>query len=212
MQAYENVTTQLQVEELGACALVQDLLPLFLEGEVSPSSRDLITEHLARCERCAGYMAGAQSVRVQLRRELAQRVASVQADEPRRGALLRWRELFAGMIAMMLCLPGGASAAAVGAGLDSGDPGTLLIGLIVATIISAMLLGLARLIGPLTRARVSSLFGGIALGGAGMILVMIFSGGGGSPIGVLTGFAVGVAGLVGVWSGVARDGQMPLFS
>jgi len=88
----------------------------------------------------------------------------------------------------------------------------VLWGLIVATIISAMLLGLARLIGPLTRARVSSLFGGIALGGAGMILVMIFSGGGGSPIGVLTGFAVGVAGLVGVWSGVARDGQMPLFS
>lgn len=206
--ANETITTELRSQELGACALVQDLLPLYLEGEVSPGSRDLITEHLAGCERCAGFMAGAQTVRAQLRRDQIQRVESARQDTPRRGAVLLWRELLAGGMAMLLCLPGGVAAAAVGSGLRSGGE-ELLVGMFVATMVCAALLGLARILGPLTSARLSALFGGVALGGGGVIMLMIF-GAGGSPFGALAGFAVGVAGLVGVWAGVAREGRWPL--
>lgn len=208
MYANETITTHLRSQELGACALVQDLLPLYLEGEVSPGSRDMITEHLAGCERCAGFLAGAQTVRVQLRRDQVQRAASVQQDAPRRGPVLLLRELLAGGMAMLLCLPGGVAAAAVGSGLNMGQEETLLMGMILVTMVVAGLLGLARILGPLTGPRLSALFGGVALGGGGVILMMVFAGG--SPFGVLTGFLVGLAGLVGVWAGVARDGRLPL--
>ena len=58
MTAYETTTARLFQQELGACALIQDLLPLYVEGEVSPGSRAMIMEHVARCEHCAGYLAG----------------------------------------------------------------------------------------------------------------------------------------------------------
>jgi predicted anti-sigma-YlaC factor YlaD len=45
------------------------MLPFYLESEVSPESRMLIDEHLNECERCASFMAGAQSVQTHLRRE-----------------------------------------------------------------------------------------------------------------------------------------------
>jgi predicted anti-sigma-YlaC factor YlaD len=204
----ETITTNLRpLPELGACALVQDLLPLYLEGEVSPGSRDLITEHLAGCDRCAGFLAGAQTVRAQLRRDGLQRAETLRQDAPRRGAVLRLRDILASVTAMILCLPGGAAAAAVGFGLRSGQD-ELFVGLIVASMVTGALLGLARVLGPLTNARLSAIFGGIALGGAGVILM--FTLGESSGVMVLAGFAVGVAGLVGVWSGVARDGRVPL--
>jgi anti-sigma factor RsiW len=209
MQAYETATTRLRAEETGACALVQDLLPLYLEGEVSPVSREQISQHLASCERCAGFLAGAQSVRGQLRRHDLQRASSLRADAQPRGAVLRVRELLAGVTAMLLCLPGGAAAAAISAGLD-GSSDALFVGMVVAAMVCAGLLALARLLGPLTSARLSAIFGGVALGGAGVILLMVFGSGAGSPLGILAGFAVGIAGLVGVWSGVARDGRGPL--
>lgn len=209
MQAYETSTTRLRAEALDACALVQDLLPLYLEGEVSTVSREQISQHLAGCERCAGFLAGAQSVRAQLRRHDQQRAASLQADQQPRGAVLRVRELLAGIAAMLLCLPGGGAAAAISAGLD-GSPDALLVGLIVAAMVCAALLGLARILGPLSSLRLSAIFGGVTLGGAGVLLLMLLGSGAGSPIGVLAGFAVGIAGLVAVWSGVARDGRLPL--
>jgi hypothetical protein len=67
-----------------------------MEHEVSDSSRDLIGEHLARCERCAGYMAGARSMREQLRREGALRAGQAAQDRATRQAIalgqrrLRW--------------------------------------------------------------------------------------------------------------------------
>src|SRR5689334_7591506 len=84
MTAYESTTVQINSAEYGSCALIQDLLPLYLEGEVSSGSRDTIVEHLARCERCAGYLAGAQSVRAQLRRDRSAReqVAGRAAPRP----------------------------------------------------------------------------------------------------------------------------------
>ncbi len=60
--SYESTTSRLAQQELGACTLIQDLLPLYMDGEVSPSSRETIAEHLTRCERCAGFLAGARSV------------------------------------------------------------------------------------------------------------------------------------------------------
>jgi hypothetical protein len=96
MTSFETATTRLVQQELGACALIQDLLPLYMEHEVSASSRDLIAEHLARCERCAGYMAGARSMREQLRREGALRAGQAAQDQVTQQAIvlgqrrLRW--------------------------------------------------------------------------------------------------------------------------
>jgi hypothetical protein len=96
MTSFETATTRLVQQELGACALIQDLLPLYMEHEVSASSRDLIAEHLARCERCAGYMAGARSMREQLQREGALRAGQAAHDHATQQAIalgqrrLRW--------------------------------------------------------------------------------------------------------------------------
>jgi hypothetical protein len=208
MHAYETSTTRLRAETIDPCALVQDLLPLYLEGEVSAVSREQISQHLAGCERCAGFLAGAQSVRAQLRRHDQQRVASLQADQRPRGAVLLWRELLAGGMAMLLCLPGGVTAAMVGSGLDSGDQALLAVGVIGAIIICGLLFGLARVMGPLTSTRASTLLGGLALGGAATIAMLFFSST--SAIGLLAALLLGFAGLAGVWAGVARDGRLPL--
>jgi hypothetical protein len=96
MTGYETATTRLVQQELGACALIQDLLPLYMEHEVSASSRDLIAEHLTRCERCAGYMAGARSMREQLQREGTLRAGQAAHDHATQQAIalgqrrLRW--------------------------------------------------------------------------------------------------------------------------
>jgi hypothetical protein len=96
MTSFETATTRLVQQELGACALIQDLLPLYMEHEVSVNSRELIAEHLARCERCAGYMAGARSMREQLQREGALRTGQAAQDQATRQAIalgqrrLRW--------------------------------------------------------------------------------------------------------------------------
>lgn len=66
---HESTTTRLAQQEFGECVLIQDLLPLYLDNEVSEGSRAMIAEHLSRCERCAGFLAGARSMRMQLRGE-----------------------------------------------------------------------------------------------------------------------------------------------
>jgi anti-sigma factor RsiW len=208
MHAYETATTRLRAEETGACALVQDLLPLYLEGEVSAVSREQISQHLASCERCAGFLAGAQSVRAQLRRDQGQRAASLRADQQPRGAVLYVRELLGGFTAMLLCLPGGLTAALIGTGLDSGDQAALAVGVLGVIVICALLLGLARVMGPLTSTRTSTILGGVALGGAAVLAMLFFSST--SAVSLVASLLLGLAGLVGVWSGVARDGRLPL--
>jgi predicted anti-sigma-YlaC factor YlaD len=59
----------IEPESLTDCALVQDLLPLYLDNEVSPESHARIAQHIAQCERCAAYLAGARSMRAQLLRD-----------------------------------------------------------------------------------------------------------------------------------------------
>ena len=87
------MTNSEALSDFRPCALVQDLLPLYNEGEVSPDSRELIVDHLAWCERCAGFLAGAQTVRAHLQR--AQRVqgATIRhvGNGPFRGSSSNWR-------------------------------------------------------------------------------------------------------------------------
>jgi predicted anti-sigma-YlaC factor YlaD len=56
------------------------MLPFYLESDVSPESRILIDEHLNECERCASFLAGAQSVQSHLRRERTLRANVVDHD------------------------------------------------------------------------------------------------------------------------------------
>src|SRR5262245_5322478 len=102
MTTYESTTVQIPHHEFGTCALVQDLLPLYREAEVSPGSRDTTVEHLARCERCASFLAGAQTVRAQLRRDQAQRSGAILREQPTRQAVSAGQRL--AMVVMMLAL------------------------------------------------------------------------------------------------------------
>lgn len=73
-EAYTSATQRIGPErepepDGNDCALVQDLLPLYLDHEVSPESHGRIATHIAQCERCANYLAGARSMRVQLLRD-----------------------------------------------------------------------------------------------------------------------------------------------
>jgi predicted anti-sigma-YlaC factor YlaD len=81
MQSYESTTRRISQERPGICALIQDMLPFYLEGDVSPESRILIDEHLNECERCASFLAGAQSVQSHLRRETLLRSKVIEHDQ-----------------------------------------------------------------------------------------------------------------------------------
>lgn len=65
----EYTTQRIPRTEIPGCSLIQDLLPLYLENEVTPESHVLIADHIQRCERCSGYLAGAQSMRGQIIRD-----------------------------------------------------------------------------------------------------------------------------------------------
>lgn len=65
-EAHTSSTTRLTAQS--SCDLIQDLLPLYLENEVSENSRQLISLHLASCEQCSSYLAGARSMKAQLQR------------------------------------------------------------------------------------------------------------------------------------------------
>jgi hypothetical protein len=207
-----ETTTRLLREDPGLCPLIQDLLPLYSEGEVSPDSRDLIAAHLMDCPHCAGFLAGAQSVRAQLQQHQLQRDASLQRDAPQRRVVLRWRELLVGGVAMLLCIPGGMMAAAIGSGLHMRAIDVVLAGLVIATVVVGLLLALGRLLGPLTGPRLTTLAGGVVLGGVGAALTFLSAGHPfslGTLAGTLLGFVLALAGLVGVWSGMVRGGRWP---
>src|SRR5215212_5760195 len=106
MTAYESTTSRLVQQELGACALIQDLLPLYVEGEVSPGSRDMIMEHVSRCECCAGYLAGTQNALTQLRHERTTHIATLDRDTPNRRTLTGGQRLVTA-IAVLTTYAGG---------------------------------------------------------------------------------------------------------
>lgn len=115
--------------EIPGCTLVQDLIPLYLDGEVSPESHVLIANHIQECPRCSGYLAGARSMRTQiLHDQQAVRAASsagptvAQVRQPITGGLgLRlWKTL------MLLTYGFGLMMAAVGFG--EGAPELVIVG------------------------------------------------------------------------------------
>lgn len=68
MSSYENTTNLLHRNDLyTTCTIIQDLLPLYIEQEVSDSSRVMIDEHVRSCHHCRGFLAGSQSIQRQLR-------------------------------------------------------------------------------------------------------------------------------------------------
>ena len=80
MPGYESTTRRIHEEQPGLCALIQDALPFYIENELSPEARAYVDAHVATCDRCASFLAGAQSVRGYVQRETAQRVVTRDQD------------------------------------------------------------------------------------------------------------------------------------
>jgi hypothetical protein len=201
MTAYESTTSRLLQQELGACVLIQDLLPLYVEGEVSPASRDLIVEHVARCERCAGYLAGTQNALAQLRRDHTVHNATLARDMPNRKTVTGGQRLVAA-IALLTTYGGGLVASTLIGHTVSGqgDPVELAFGLGLGSISLIALFGLARSRGALTLQRVMALLGscGVALFAS---IALVASGHGGE---LTLGFLLWLVGLAGVWATVLQ--------
>lgn len=98
MSGYESTTQRMPGEQPGLCALVQDMLPFYIEGEVSEESRAFIDGHLAQCERCGSFMAGARSVQAHLARETGVRARAYANDLPARQMIARGRQRLLGML------------------------------------------------------------------------------------------------------------------
>lgn len=206
MNAYESTTMHILRQEAGTCALIQDLLPLYLEGEVSTGSRDVIVEHLAQCDRCAGFLAGTQSARAQLRRDGAQRAQVVQRDQPARQALSigQRRAMLCAMLA--LCVLGGGGGSLVGVGLSYGPPGPFFVGLLICLACFSGLVALARKYSPLTPLRWFSLSISCLVGAGSAILITLPHEDPPKLIGMMLAFLA----LAGVWLTVehgAHHGQ-----
>jgi predicted anti-sigma-YlaC factor YlaD len=175
MQAYEFDTIALESQPTASCAMVQDLLPLYLEGEVSPASREQITAHLASCTHCAGYLGGAQSVRGQLQRNLItyRPRAAAPITQPI-GQLLRrpWSAIIVAALVFLICTVGGVSSMFIAESLRAGSNGMLLFGLVVSAGAYGSLLLLAAGVGPLTPARLLQICASVATGvAAGFVLI-----------------------------------------
>lgn len=139
--AYETTTTRLQSPPLNTCALVEDLLPLYMDGEVSPVTHDMMVEHLAQCEHCAGYLAGAQSARGQLRRDQVARSAVVANDRQAQHAMSSLQQLIYTSVIVGVSLV----ALVIGGGLWSDMRGAgQAIGIFLA-LVSFSVLGLVAL-------------------------------------------------------------------
>ena len=82
MESYESTTRRMKSDKPGLCALIQDMLPFYLEGDISPQSRQFVESHLEECERCASFLAGGQSVQAHFRRESATRADILDRDRP----------------------------------------------------------------------------------------------------------------------------------
>ncbi len=205
MTSYETTTTRLAREELGACILIEDLLPLYMEGEVSPGSRDLIVEHLARCERCAGFLAGAQSVRAQLRCESIQRTGAIVDDRPEQRAVTRGQWLATAIAVMTAYGIGGIGAAfTIHSFMFRFSGGESGLGLLLSLISLSLLMALARSRAPLTLVRVLTILGSCAVAACG---VGIFVASNGEPPAVLLGTLLCVLGFAGIWTTIHQVGQ-----
>lgn len=203
MTAYESTTTRIGAAEHGPCALVQDLLPLYLEGEVSSASRDTIAEHLARCERCAAFLAGAQSVRAQLRRDRSERERSAWQDAPARAMLGAGQRMVLVLVMLGLCVIGAIGSLMLWGGINYGGPGMSLAGMLISLACFGGLAALARRQAPMTRARWLKLAAFSLIGAIVPIMVQGAEGAAPVPLGIL----LAVVALAGVWSTIMPELQ-----
>jgi hypothetical protein len=204
MTSYESTTTRLERREVEACALIEDLLPLYLEGEVNPASRDIIVEHLARCEHCAGFLAGAQSVRTQLRRESVQRTSAIISSRPERQAVAKGQWLATGIAVLTSYGIGAIGSALVWDSMRHSDDGKAAVGMIVGLASLSLLAALARSRAPLTLVRMLALLGSCAIGAVGVGMFFASRSDAPGPA-VLLGILLGLASLAGVWSAVWHE-------
>lgn len=196
---YESTTTRVATREVAPCALVQDLLPLYLEGDVGPVSRDLISDHLNQCQHCAGYLAGARSMQTLLRAELTQRRAATEGAAPERLALRQWQRLVVNAAVVMICAAGGIGSMLLAIGMRSDSAGLAVFGMLAGCGALAALLLLARVIEPLSTARIWPLVAGVVLGvlsGFMMVSTVDF----GAP--QLLALMISLLSIGIVWSGV----------
>lgn len=192
--------------EIAGCTLVQDLIPLYLDGEVSPESHVLIGNHIQECPRCSGYLAGARSMRTQiLHDQQAVRIASsagptvAQVRQPITSNLgLRlWQTL------MLLTYGGGLMLAAVGFGEEA--PAAVFIGGIFAIL---ALTGLIKAGSLHTRFwRVLMLLTGVA----GLLVTTVAVSDGGPGTEGIAIYGLGLIGLAawGRWLGKPQPSSGP---
>jgi|GEM_PF-1031726 hypothetical protein len=196
MTAFESSTIQLpQSQESSYCALIQDLLPLYLEGEVNPISRDQIAEHISHCNHCSGFLAGARSMHSQLQMELQQRQAAIAQSKPQTQRLFTLGSLVVTLIATLASAAmGSMSVVWIVEGLRW-QHGLLLFGLPMFSISLTLLVLIARTRGPLTIERMLFLICSCLIGGIASALIFNVH----SAIGAFTGFGSGLAALVLLW-------------
>ncbi len=202
MTAYESTTSRLRQQELGACVLIQDLLPLYVEDEVSPGSRDIIAEHVVDCERCAGYLAGTQNALTQLRHDRLTHMTTLERDTPNRQTITGGQHMVTA-IAVLTTYCGGLAASmllwhSVSRGAD--DALELLLGLALGFVCLVALLALARSRSPLTLQRALALLGSCGIAMLGTI-ALVESGHGAA---LTAGLLLWGLGLGGVWVAVAQ--------
>jgi hypothetical protein len=197
MTAYESTTARLVEHELGACVLIQDLLPLYVEGEVSPGSRDTIVEHVARCERCAGYLAGTQNALTQLRRERTAHITTLERDAPNRQTIAGGQRVVTTIAVLTTYAAGLAASLLLWLSVSRGVPSApALLGLALGLASLFALLALARSRGPLTLQRVLALLGSCGVAMFGTIAGVSHGRG---PL-LTAGLLLWALGLAGVWA------------
>jgi|GEM_PF-1405195 Predicted integral membrane protein len=124
-EAHTSSTTRLAAQT--SCDLIQDLLPLYIENEVSDNSRQLISAHLASCEQCNSYLAGARSMKAQLQREGQQRREQATQDRLTQEAIaLGRRRLALVMLGGLATLAGIALVAFLFLGFGASRTGLLI--------------------------------------------------------------------------------------
>ncbi|HEY0605202.1 MAG TPA: zf-HC2 domain-containing protein [Herpetosiphonaceae bacterium] len=195
---YTDTTKQYRLPhaEIPGCALVQDLIPLYLDGEVTPESHALMADHLQHCQRCSGYLAGARTVRAQILNE-QQTIRAAQAKQP---SVAQVREPVAGSLGvalwqslMALLYAAGLFAGFLGAVGASGRFPPIMIGglLVLSGLAGLLVVGSAR--------QLSWLVLMVLTGAGGVLLTLaaVFLGGGAFV--ALYGLGVIGLGAWGVW-------------
>ncbi|HEY0739751.1 MAG TPA: zf-HC2 domain-containing protein [Herpetosiphonaceae bacterium] len=197
---YTDTTKQYRLPhaEIPGCALVQDLIPLYLDGEVTPESHALMADHLQHCQRCSGYLAGARTVRAQILNE-QQTIRAAQAKQP---SVAQVREPVADSLGvalwqslMALLYAAGLFAGLLGAAGASGRFPPLMFGalLVLSGLAGLLVVGSARMLSWLVLM--------VLTGASGVLLtlVTVLWGVRAEPLMILYGLGVVGLGAWGVW-------------